>query len=56
MNKKILILGGGGFIGGHIGKYFKERGDYVRIVDIKNHEYFDHSLICDEFIYPWPTT
>ena len=23
MMKKILILGGGGFIGGHLGKYFK---------------------------------
>jgi len=48
--KNILICGGGGFIGGHIGKYFKEKGDFVRIVDLKNHEYFDHNIICDEFI------
>jgi len=48
--KKILILGGGGFIGGHLGKYFKEKNDFVRIVDIKNHEHFDHNVICHEFI------
>jgi nucleoside-diphosphate-sugar epimerase len=48
--KKILILGGGGFIGGHLAKYFKSQGDWVRIVDIKNHEYFNHEDICDEFV------
>jgi len=48
--KRILILGGGGFIGGHLGKYFKSQGDWVRIVDIKNHEHFKHEEICDEFI------
>lgn len=48
--KKILILGGGGFIGGHLGKHFKSQGDWVRIVDIKKHEYWNHDEICDEFI------
>ena len=48
--KQILILGGGGFIGGHLGKYFKSQGDWVRIVDIKNHEYFTHEEISNEFI------
>lgn len=48
--KKILILGGGGFIGGHLAKHFKSQGDWVRIVDIKEHEYFNHEEICDEFI------
>jgi nucleoside-diphosphate-sugar epimerase len=49
--KRILILGGGGFIGGHLGKFFKSQGDWVRIVDIKPcHEYFDHNIICDEYI------
>ena len=48
--KKILILGGGGFIGGHLARYFKLRGDWVRIVDIKKHEYWKHDDICDEFI------
>lgn len=48
--KKIVILGGGGFIGGHLGKRLKEEGHNIRICDIKKHEYFDHSEICDEFI------
>jgi nucleoside-diphosphate-sugar epimerase len=48
--KKILILGGGGFIGGHLAKHFKSQGHWVRIVDIKEHEYFNHEEICDEFI------
>lgn len=48
--KRILILGGGGFIGGHLGKYFKSQGDWVRIVDIKNHEYWNHDEICNDFV------
>jgi nucleoside-diphosphate-sugar epimerase len=48
--KKILILGGGGFIGGHLAKHFKSQGHWVRVVDIKEHEYFNHEEICDEFI------
>jgi GDP-D-mannose 3', 5'-epimerase len=48
--KKAIVLGGGGFIGGHLAKRLKNDGYYVRIADIKNHEYFDHSEICHEFI------
>ncbi len=48
--KKVIVLGGGGFIGGHLGKRLKNEGCYVRIADIKNHEYFDHQEICHEFI------
>lgn len=48
--KNILILGGGGFIGGHLAKRFKTEGHWVRIVDIKDHEYFSHDEICDQFI------
>jgi len=50
MKKNVIILGGGGFIGGHLGKRLKESGAHVRIADIKHHEYFDHSDICHEFI------
>ena len=49
-NKKILVVGAGGFIGGHLGKRLKKEGCHVRIADIKNHEYFDHKEICHEFI------
>ena len=48
--KKALILGGGGFIGGHLAKKLKEQSYWVRAVDIKRHEYFSHEKICDEFI------
>ena len=50
MNKTALILGGGGFIGGHLGKKLKKEGYWVRVADIKHHKYFDWSEICDEFI------
>ena len=48
--KKIVILGGGGFIGGHLAKRLKEEGNHVRICDIKKHEYFFQDEICNEFI------
>lgn len=48
--KKVVVLGGGGFIGGHLARRLKMEGCYVRICDIKNHEYFDHLDICHEFI------
>ena len=35
MSKKILIAGGGGFIGGHLAKEMTSRGHAVRVVDIK---------------------
>ncbi len=47
---KVIVLGGGGFIGGHLAKKLKQDGCYVRICDIKNHEYFNHQDICHEFI------
>ncbi len=48
--KKIVVLGGGGFIGGHLAKRLKEEGNHVRICDIKKHEYFFQDEICNEFI------
>jgi nucleoside-diphosphate-sugar epimerase len=50
LGKKILVLGGGGFIGGHLSKRLKEEGNYVRVVDIKSHEYFTPEEMCDEFL------
>jgi nucleoside-diphosphate-sugar epimerase len=46
--KKILVLGGGGFIGSHLVKKFKNDGNYVRVVDLKKPE-FSESL-ADDFI------
>ena len=48
--KKCVVLGGGGFIGGHLAKRLKDEGNHVRICDLKKHEYFFENEICDEFI------
>src|SRR6056297_9903 len=48
--KNVIVLGGGGFIGGHLGKRLKEDGCHVVIADIKNHEYWSHEEICHNFI------
>jgi GDP-D-mannose 3',5'-epimerase len=50
IKKTALVLGGGGFIGGHLAKRLKEDGFWVRVVDIKKHEYFNEDEICHEFI------
>lgn len=47
--KKILVLGGGGFIGGHLAKRLYNDGNFVRVVDIKEHEYFKKETYCSEF-------
>ena len=48
--KKIAVLGGGGFIGGHMAKKLKSFGNYVVVTDIKKHEFFNHDEISDKFI------
>ena len=35
MSKKILIAGGGGFIGGHLANSLVNRGHNVRVADVK---------------------
>lgn len=50
MNKKrALVLGAGGFIGGHLCVRLKEEGYYVIGVDIKSHEYRNDKY-CDVFM------
>lgn len=49
--KTALVLGGGGFIGGHLAKRLKEDGFWVRIVDIKEkHEFFNNKDICNDYV------
>ena len=45
--KRALVLGGGGFIGGHLVKLLSKKGYWVRSVDIKKHLYGANP---DEFI------
>mgnify|MGYP003119809240 FL=1 len=49
--KKALVLGGGGFIGGHLAKRLKTEGYWVRIIDLKSkHEFFNHKDICNDYV------
>lgn len=48
--KKVLVLGGGGFIGGHLAKRLKDEGNFVRVVDLKQHEYFKENEFCSDFV------
>ena len=48
--KKAVVLGGGGFIGSHLAKRLKNDGYYVKVCDIKKHEYFNEDEFCNEFI------
>jgi GDP-D-mannose 3', 5'-epimerase len=47
---KTLVTGAGGFIGSHLGKYLKQKGYWVRGVDIKAPDYLPEDEICDEFL------
>lgn len=46
--KKVLVCGAGGFIGGHLVKRLKKEGYWVRGVDIKEHEFCQTA--ADEFV------
>lgn len=46
--KTALVLGAGGFIGGHLVKRLKREGFWVRGVDLKFHEYADTD--ADDFV------
>ena len=54
--KKVLVLGGGGFIGGHMVKRLVSQGAWVRSVDLKKHEYganpqeFIQGDLCDQHL------
>ena len=45
--KKVLVTGAGGFIGGHLTTYLKAKGYWVRGVDIKLPEF--RATTADEF-------
>ena len=50
-NKKVLVTGGGGFIGSHLARVLRSLGNWVRIVDLKwspwMEDYFDEYLQLD---------
>src|SRR5690625_6553007 len=46
--KKALVCGAGGFIGGHLVNRLKEEGYWVRAVDLKENEF--GNMNADEFV------
>ena len=48
MKKTALVLGGGGFIGGHLAKRLKSEGYWVRVVDIKFHYSPDMNISMED--------
>ncbi len=48
MKKRVIVLGAGGFIGGHLVKKLKKDGCWVRGIDLKYHEYAETH--ADEFL------
>lgn len=48
--KKALVCGAGGFIGGHLVNYLKEKGYWVRGVDLKYNEFQPVHTTADDFV------
>tara|TARA_Y100000310_G_scaffold296775_1_gene329306 strand:+ start:3835 stop:4806 length:972 start_codon:yes stop_codon:yes gene_type:complete len=48
--KRALVCGAGGFIGSHLVKYLKEKGYWVRGIDLKYNEYQPTHEHADEFL------
>lgn len=47
---KILVAGGGGFIGSHLAKRLLGEGHHVVVADWKRNDYFKESEFCSEFL------
>jgi GDP-D-mannose 3',5'-epimerase len=48
--RKVLVAGGTGFIGSHLAKELKRRGNYVTVVDWQPNIYFQDDEFCDKFV------
>ncbi|WNZ29534.1 MAG: NAD-dependent epimerase/dehydratase family protein [Candidatus Bathyarchaeota archaeon] len=49
MTDRILVTGGGGFIGSHLARHLYSQGNFVRIVDIKFDDYISEKYYTEKF-------
>ena len=48
--KKAIVCGAGGFIGGHLVSFLKDKGYWVRGVDLKHNEFHAVHEMADDFV------